>query len=149
MRWLLTIAFVAVAVLSVLQSAEADKHRAVAASKDDGGRRPDSDKDQNSDRSQEKCREKTPDSEKKRKEELEREDERSMESQYGQPLRASAMEGLDASSTSQHAPSAATTAFHTELFGPWSGAIFVLRSLWRHFSLKQQTAAAATLHPLH
>lgn len=146
MRGLLTMLLVAVAAVAAVEAARADKHKGIAASKEEGSRRPDSAKEQNSDRSGEKCPKRDSESERRLKEEMEREDERATSRRYGKSLRASAAEGLP------FAPPAAQPSVRTEgneplqsaeLPGPMGGILLALRSLWSRYLFHSHSALAA------
>jgi hypothetical protein len=145
MRWLLTLAFVAVAVLVGLKIAQAEKNKGVASDKDDSGRRTESGKDQTGDRSGDKCREKDSESDKRMKEDWDREEDRSTSGRYGKSLEANAQPRF---SSPPQIPG--MTAFSprkaehksAEVY-PMGGILLVLRSLWRSYVSFQHSALAA------
>ena len=140
MRWLLTIALVAVAGISASEIAKAEQHRGITASKEEDGRR--DGKDQSGDRAGEKSRDK--DSEKRMKEEMEREDERSVSRRFGKSLRASSHEGLPASVPPAHKLSALQAA---SVPGPMGGILLVIYNLWDRYLARPQAAFAAPVPP--
>lgn len=138
MRWLLTIALVAVAGISASEVAKAEQHRGITASKekDEDGRR--DGKDQSPDRAGEKSRDK--DSEKRMKEEMEREDERAISRRFGKSLRASSREGLPPPVPSPRKLSALQAA---SVPGPMGGILLVIYNLWDRYLARPQSALAA------
>lgn len=150
MRWLLMIALVAVAVLSALKTAEADKTKGVAASKDDGSRRADSGKDQNGDRSGEKCREKDSESDKRMKDEWAHEEDRSTSRRYGKSVRAHGRERLTDTPSDERlsfnpAEPKLDALYTAGVQSPVGSILLALHSLWRHYVSFRYSAYAAPL----